>query len=227
MTIPNYLATIKRVVRELKVNEKNEINEKSPTLISLNSFISYPAPFRKPIEADRTSKDETVPRALRTNRVREARGHEKNEIDEKRVSAFPYAKAFEQLERRCPDYVDPDRWRQAILDAETFLAKWGLQAEALGWTVRELFGLHPVPAQPAATFCRLSRYDATGLIWLLRGRAAVALTDAAAAIGTPSGGTVTYRKHNKPALGPLGDSLDDISPLTRPSASSRRGDCAP
>jgi hypothetical protein len=29
-------------------------------------------------------------------------------------------------------------------------------------------------------------------------------------IRTASGGTVVYRKNNKPALGPLGDSLDDM-----------------
>jgi hypothetical protein len=56
----------------------------------------------------------------------------------------------------------------------------------------------------------LSRYDETGLIWLLQGRPVVALTASEAVIRGHSGATVTYRKHNKPALGPLGDSLDDL-----------------
>ena len=64
----------------------------------------------------------------------------------------------------------------------SFLAKWGRQAEALGWTARELFGLHPVPAQPVPTFRRLARYDTTGLIWLLQGRPVIALTETDAAI---------------------------------------------
>jgi hypothetical protein len=39
----------------------------------------------------------------------------------------------------------------------------------------------------------------------------VALTALTAAIQCPGGHTVTYRKLNKPALGPVGDSLDDFS----------------
>jgi hypothetical protein len=82
-------------------------------------------------------------------------------------------------------------------------------AAALNWSSRELFGLHQVPAQPAATYQRLSRYDATGLIWLLQGRPVVALTEGEAAIQR-DGAVVVHRKDRKPALGPLGDSLDDL-----------------
>jgi hypothetical protein len=58
----------------------------------------------------------------------------------------------------------------------------------------------------------LSRYDATGLTWLLDGERVVALTDGTAAIKNATRGSVTiYRKLNKPSLGPLGNSL-------RPSA---------
>jgi len=117
---------------------------------------------------------------------------------------------FTVLERRCPDHVEPDRWQQAVEDGHRFLAQWGEQAEALGWTVRDLFGLAPVPDKPAANYRRLSRYDETGLIWLLRSRPVVALTADTAAIQSPSGNVTVYRKHAKPALGPLGDSLDDL-----------------
>jgi hypothetical protein len=44
----------------------------------------------------------------------------------------------------------------------------------------------------------------------LQGRRVVELTKDKAVIETPTG-TVSYRRYNKPALGPLGDSLDDIS----------------
>jgi hypothetical protein len=45
--------------------------------------------------------------------------------------------AFEILERRCPDHVDADRWRQAVEDGRRFLIEWGEQADALGgqWTI--------------------------------------------------------------------------------------------
>ena len=56
----------------------------------------------------------------------------------------------------------------------------------------------------------MARYDSTGLIWLLQGRPVVALTVETAAIQTASGGILTYRKNNKPAFGPVGDSLDDF-----------------
>jgi hypothetical protein len=39
----------------------------------------------------------------------------------------------------------------------------------------------------------------------------VALTADTAAIQTTTGSILTYRKANKPALGPVGDSLDDLA----------------
>ena len=122
----------------------------------------------------------------------------------------PYLDVFVALCAKCPGHVDPDRWRQAVEDGRRFLASWGEQAHALGWTARELFGLHTPPARPAASYNRLSRYDETGLIWLLRGRPVVALTATEAAIKHQNGNKTTYRKLNKPALGPLGDTLDDM-----------------
>jgi hypothetical protein len=126
------------------------------------------------------------------------------------ASASPYQDSLDTLERRCPDFVETERWRQAVEDGRQFLATWGDQAKGLGWTAQELFGLHPLPANPHASFDRLSRYDSTGLVWLLRGRPVVKMTADSAAIRTASGGTVVYRKNDKPALGPLGDSLDDL-----------------
>ena len=72
--------------------------------------------------------------------------------------------------------------------------------------------MYRIPKKPAPNYRRLSRYDETGLVWLLRGRPVVALSDATAAIEHPTGAITIYRKHDKPPLGPLGDSLDDINP---------------
>ena len=120
--------------------------------------------------------------------------------------------AADALERRCPDHVDHERWQQAIADARRFLRRWSKKAAELDWTARDLFGLPPVPETPPASYQRLSRYDQIGLIWLLRGRAVLALTDHTAAIENRSGSITVYRRHNKPALGPVGDSLDDFDP---------------
>jgi hypothetical protein len=122
-----------------------------------------------------------------------------------------FCRTFEHRESRCPDLVPNDRWQQAILDSRRFLAQWGGDAEALGWTARDLFVLAPVPDKPHPSYRRLSRYDETGLIWLLQGRRVVALTERTAAVESPTGAVTAYRRHNKPALGPLGDSLDDFT----------------
>jgi hypothetical protein len=91
------------------------------------------------------------------------------------------------------------------------LAAWGEQALRLGWTASDLFGLHEPPAAPHPSYSRLSRYDCTGLLWLLQGRAVVALTNNTAAIEGPTGAITKYLKLNKPAYGPVGDSLDDFT----------------
>jgi hypothetical protein len=157
--------------------------------------------------------------------VRQLEGGEKSEISEKSTPHIslsslisrpfssgtqPFAEALSELGRQCPDHVEAERWRQCVADAQRFLASWSDNAAALGWRVEELFGLHPVPVRPAPSYCRLARYDCIGLLWLLRGRPVVALTHTTAAIATANG-TVVYRKLNKPALGPLGDSLDDFN----------------
>jgi hypothetical protein len=112
-----------------------------------------------------------------------------------RLSRSPepyYDPALYALERRCPEYVEPERWRQCVLDAQKFLAAWGDKALALGWTADELFGLHEPPAKPHPIYNRLARYDCTGLIWSLQGRRVIALTAATAAIESTSG-VVTFR----------------------------------
>jgi hypothetical protein len=124
----------------------------------------------------------------------------------------PYSKVLFALQAGCPAGIDNTDWRQAITDFNAFLATWGQQAYVLGWTAGELLGLPPVPTRPAPSFRRLSRYDLTGLIWHVRGHPVVALTESSAAIQGTAGVVTVYRKYGKPALGPLGDSLDELDP---------------
>jgi hypothetical protein len=121
-----------------------------------------------------------------------------------------YRNAFGVLQLRSPALVPFERWRQCIEDGSKFLARWGEQAEALGWDSAHLFGLHTPPEQPPPSYSRLSRCDCTGLCWFLQGRPIVALTEATASIRNPSGSITVFRKNNRPAYGPLGDSLDDF-----------------
>ena len=142
---------------------------------------------------------------------------------------FKFSPVFEVLESHCPDLIQEADWRLAVEDGRRFLSQWGEQAGVLGWTAKDLFGLEPVPDRPHPSYRRLSRYDMTGLVWLLRGRPVVALTANTAAIQSSTAAVLVYRKHNKPTLGPLGDSWTTLAdgartvrppphPTTRPLA---------
>jgi hypothetical protein len=115
-----------------------------------------------------------------------------------------YRRTFAHLLLKPPEHIPEDRWQQCVQDGRAFLAQWGEQAAQLGWTSADLFGLHKPPEQPHPSYSRLSRYDATGLVWLLQGRCVIALTESTATIKNATRGSVTiYRRYNKPALGPL------------------------
>jgi hypothetical protein len=122
-----------------------------------------------------------------------------------------YRKAFTHLLLEPPAHISVERWQRAVEDGRSFLAAWGEQADALGWDSRDLFGLDIPPADPHPSYSRLSRYDNTGLCWLLQGEEVIAMTVDTATIRNPSTCAITiYRRFNKPALGPLGDSLNDL-----------------
>jgi hypothetical protein len=110
-----------------------------------------------------------------------------------------FFRSFQELERRRPFYVDQDDWQQAVEDGRRFLATWGEQAERLGWTSKDVFGLAPVPEKPAANYRRLSRRDLTGLVWFLHGCPVIALTDTGASIRQRSGNVITY--YRRPIAG--------------------------
>ena len=154
--------------------------------------------------------------------VAERDAYDQNDINDKRGdfgrfgrlcrSSSPYEPGMVVLERRCPDHVEPNNWLQAVEDGRRFLEAWAEKAAVLDWTARDLFGLHRVPDKPAPNYRRLSRYDETGLIWLLRGRPVVAPTEFMAAIHGATGVVTTYRRHSNPALGSVGNGLDDFTP---------------
>ncbi len=123
-----------------------------------------------------------------------------------------FCRTLDELERRCPDYVDAADWLQAGEDGRRFIAHWGEQAEALGWGPADLFGLHTPPEKPAPSYRRSSRYDETGLIWLLHGRPVIALTETAAIILAPSGAKLSYQRTARPRRSPLG--LVAVGPAT-------------
>src|SRR5215475_3281007 len=101
-----------------------------------------------------------------------------------KATGLRYRRAFAYLQLKPPALVDVARWRQCVEDGSKFLARWGQQAEALGWTAGDLFGLIEIPERPPPSFSRLSRYDRLGLCWALQGRDVIALTAEGAVIRT-------------------------------------------
>jgi hypothetical protein len=67
-----------------------------------------------------------------------------------------YRKAFTLLLVDPPAHISVERWQLAVEDGRSFLAAWGEQADALGWTSRDLFGLDNPPADPHPSYSRLS-----------------------------------------------------------------------
>jgi hypothetical protein len=126
------------------------------------------------------------------------------------ATGLRYRRTFAHLQLRPPDYVPEDRWRQAIMDSRAFLHRWGSQAELLNWSSADLFGLIEVPEHPSPSFNRLSRLDRLGLVWALQGREVIALIAESATIKTATGATLIFYRHGRPALGPLGDALEDL-----------------
>jgi hypothetical protein len=122
---------------------------------------------------------------------------------EKFTVPLPYRGALSALREGPPAHVERGRWHVATSDADRFLETWGEQAAALGWTVTDLFGLAPVPDQPAPFWGRLSRYDQTGLVWLLRGRPVIAITSTTAAIQRSPLGVTVYRRCIVQKVSPL------------------------
>lgn len=80
-----------------------------------------------------------------------------------------------------PGDFSPTRWQAALDGALAFADQWAVEAHRLGWSVSEVFGLHPTA--PAA------RVDCRGLAWLLGdGSQIVAMARSGAEIRTRSGG---------------------------------------
>jgi hypothetical protein len=91
-----------------------------------------------------------------------------------------------------PESFSPEAWHQLLLDTDSFFQRWAEQAELLAWSDKDLIGVHP--RAPAA------RYDAMGLLFLIRGGEVIELHDQCATIRSQRGSLLVYRKYGLPAL---------------------------
>ena len=90
------------------------------------------------------------------------------------------------LAMACPASCPAERWKVLREDAYTFLRDHAARAHEVGWTVLDLFGVHPV--KPWV------RFDHMGLVPLLNGARVTALSDIEAVIEKPSGARLTFRR---------------------------------
>jgi hypothetical protein len=135
-----------------------------------------------------------------------------NETSQTECDPSPYAPALAALRVERPAYIDATDWQRAIEDGDHFVTRWGEQAEALGWASVDLLGLHTPPEKPAPNYRRLSRYDQTGLIWLLSGRAVTVVTSTEAVIQCHSGASLKFFRRTEAAP------ATEIAPSYKPAA---------
>ena len=79
-------------------------------------------------------------------------------------------------------------WCQLREDAFAFLRDHGAEAARLGWDLLDIFGVDPK--------CPLARYDAMGLVVLLRGRRVVDLHADGAVIENQKGQRTSFTRHS-------------------------------
>jgi hypothetical protein len=94
-----------------------------------------------------------------------------------------------------PDSFSSEAWHQLLLDTDCFFQRWVGRRELIAWSYKDLLGVHP--RAPA------SRYDAMGLLLLIRSGEVVKLRDQCATIRTQGGSPLTYRKHGTDDAVPL------------------------
>ena len=94
-----------------------------------------------------------------------------------------------------PESFSPEAWHQLLLDTDSFFQRWAEQAELLAWSDKDLIGVHP--GAPAA------RYDAMGLLFLIRGGEVIELHDQCAKIRSQRDSTLVYRKYGYAGAVPL------------------------
>jgi hypothetical protein len=86
-------------------------------------------------------------------------------------------------------------WLQILKDADRFCSSRLEEARSLGWSDTDLFGVHP--RAPAV------RFDAMGLVLLIRGGDVVSLDSKQARLKTIGGSSLVFRKPRNPGAVPL------------------------
>jgi hypothetical protein len=107
-----------------------------------------------------------------------------------------WAEGFARLDTCCrPRGFSKAQWQQVIDDGGRFLdGGWAQKAAAIGWTATDIFGVHPLKPRV--------RFDAMGLVSLIRGGDVIDVQVDRAVIRMPTGNNLTYylRRHFSEAV---------------------------
>jgi hypothetical protein len=108
---------------------------------------------------------------------------------------------------RRPKGFSQAQWEQVLDDGGRFLdGGWAEKAAEAGWSAKDVFGVHP--------FTPNARYDAMGLVPLMRGGEIIDLTPCRATIRTLGGNCLTYYLRRKSseaiALWEVGNEPEDM-----------------
>ena len=189
---PGYLTALRQSIRTCAKSAKRP---PGAPLIALNTLFAHPEAQRQSTEGIVVSKCDDSASAAEAHQPRTTLGPAKTRKKRKKPSLHANRR-FMLWSAGARTSSSPTGGIRRSKDGRRFLA------DALGWTARELFGLHTPPERPAATYRRLSRYDETGLIWLLRSRPVVALTATTAAIQGATG--ILTSQAEQARVGPAG-----------------------
>jgi hypothetical protein len=101
--------------------------------------------------------------------------------------ARDWAESFARLDLAAPppDF-SYDGWRTVVNDGGRFLDQWADEAARLGWQAADVFGVHPIA--PSA------RFDAMGLVPIIRGGDVTAINERSATIRSPGGQFLIYMR---------------------------------
>jgi len=90
-----------------------------------------------------------------------------------------------RLHAMTPVDIPEVRWREFLIDADAFMARWGDRAAACGWFALDIFGVH--------LKAPMTRFD-VGLVWLLNGHTVVDLDEDGATVETDTDTRQQFRR---------------------------------
>ena len=158
----------------------------------------------------RDSERDSLSRGCLGGRARPRQGFEPVSVIAAAVETS-IATSSPRCSERCPEHVERADWQQAVADGRRFLAD-GASRPRRSVGRRGTCSGCPGPGQAGAELSAALPLQPNRLGLAIAGPAGGGSDRRHSGDREPERRGHVYRRHNKPALGPVGDSLDDIDP---------------